>query len=84
MVTSRAVYGHVPDPIRIYDAAELISREPVAAGWSHRAVYEGLIAAFWRGDFEPNGRSVVFTLGTPPDAWVGDDGTVCHVDEDNE
>jgi hypothetical protein len=81
---NRAAYGHVPDPIRLCDAAELISREPACGGWSHQAIHEALIAASWRGEFEQDGRSVVFTLGTPPGASVGDDRTIFYVDEDNE
>lgn len=83
MVTSRALYGHVPDPTRLCDVAELISREP-ASRWSHEAIHAALIAGFWRGEFEQDGHSVVFTLGTPPGALVGDDGGVYHMDEDNE
>jgi hypothetical protein len=83
MVTTRALYAHVPDPIPLCEAAELISREP-ASRWSQEAIYEGLIAAFWRGEFEQDGRSLVFTFGTPPGASVGDDGGVCHIDEDGE
>jgi hypothetical protein len=78
---NHAAYGHVPDPIRLCDAANLISREPACGGWSHQAIHEGLITAFWRGEFEQDGRSVVFTLRTPPGASVGDDGSVFAADQ---
>jgi hypothetical protein len=73
---SRVTYGHVPDPITLLDAAELISREQASGAWSHQAIHEALIAAVLRGEFEREGHLSVFTLGTPPGASVGDDGSV--------
>jgi hypothetical protein len=58
-------YGHVPDPITLIAASALIARDPAGGRHSHAEVFAGLIAAFWRGEFEARGRSVVYTLEPP-------------------
>jgi hypothetical protein len=67
-------YGHVPDPITLLAAAALIARDPAGGRHSHADVYAGLIAAFWRGEFERRGRSVIYTLEPPRARYQSEPG----------
>lgn len=62
----------MPDPILLLDAAQLLGRH--AVGYSAAEVYQGLIAAFWRGQFEAVRRSAVYTLEPVRQRYASEQG----------